>query len=350
MHQLLPIILFFMFQPTLLLGAPKTLFLVHSYDKKFSWTQEIIDGIESTLDSSGLEFKYHHEYMNAYTENTSSKMSAQSSRILGIIREQKPDMIVTTDDDALEYIGLKISSEKDPKIAKTPVFFNGINSDPKSLTQYKNIDSLKKPGHRITGVFQKSYIQQSFFLLKKMNPDIKTFAVFSDITTTGKALLSYIDKLDKTSLPLKRVGTLESQKFSDWKEYIKKIKSEADVIFVTSANYVVDENQGQVNQSDIFKWIHQQAQIPVVGSWAFQIKHGAFFSATDDGRNQGKLLAEKIISYLRGTKIGDIPINAPQLGVPALNAAAQKHLRFNVPFKQLGLIKKIGLVYKKYEK
>ena len=46
-----------------------------------------------------------------------------------------PDVIITTDDDAFQYVGLKID--------KTPVVFNGMKGDPKRYLRKGKINSVK---------------------------------------------------------------------------------------------------------------------------------------------------------------------------------------------------------------
>ena len=50
------------------------------------------------------------------------EMEEQGLRILQDIEAKQPDMVLTTDDDALTWVGLKVND--------IPVVFNGVNGDP----------------------------------------------------------------------------------------------------------------------------------------------------------------------------------------------------------------------------
>jgi ABC-type uncharacterized transport system substrate-binding protein len=97
--------------------------------------------------------------------------SLKSREFTEIIKKFKPDLIFLGDDNAANYIGNEFLD------SGIPIVFWGVNNTP---VKYGIVDSKDRPGHNVTGVYQKTYYKESLNLLKKIAPHIKTFAILSD--------------------------------------------------------------------------------------------------------------------------------------------------------------------------
>jgi hypothetical protein len=175
-------------------------YVATSYDpERFAWTRDVVGGIVQGFADSGLkqgvDYQMVSKTMAVLTHKTPKQMEARANQILADIRDRKPDLVITADDDALKWVGLKLDD--------MPVVFNGVNDDPGRYLSSDKIDSLKKPGHNLTGVYQTTYYKQSLLLAKKLVPSARTFATITDKTTTGKTLLNNLETVDDASLPLK---------------------------------------------------------------------------------------------------------------------------------------------------
>ena len=266
-------------------------------------------------------------------------MQKRAEIILKDIATKKPDLIFTTDDDAFRFVGIHIE--------KTPVIFNGINGDPSKYLYSPKIDTINKPGHNITGVYQTTYFAQSLHLLKSLVPKAKTFAVISDTTTTGKALLGALEKIPEDSLPLKWKETLISDDFSEWKKQLKEWEKKVDVYFLLSANAVHDSNSKLMTNDEAVAWIRDNTKLPGTASWGFQVSAGVLVSATDDGVTQGEFSAFYALKILRGTKPGELPIVSPPNGIPALNLARMKKLSIDPKADLIEIFIDNGKIFKR---
>ena len=268
------------------LKSPLSIYIVDSYrNDKFPWTNEINQGIFSGLKKGdlveGKDFILNRATIDAYVNSTEILMQKRAEIILKDIATKKPDLIFTTDDDAFRFVGIHIE--------KTPVIFNGINGDPSKYLYSPKIDTINKPGHNITGVYQTTYFAQSLHLLKSLVPKAKTFAVISDTTTTGKAYWSF-RKNSRRLLPLKWKETLISDDFSEWKKAAERGEKKVDVYFLLSANAVHDSNSKLMTNDEAVAWIRDNTKLPGTASWGFQVSAGVLVSATDDGVTQGSFL------------------------------------------------------------
>jgi len=319
------------------------IYIVDSYNpENFSWTREInrgiIEGLKEFGFKEGVDFNLIRDTIDAYVNAAPRQMEEQGYRILEDIEAKQPDIVLTTDDDALMWVGLNIDD--------IPVVFNGVNGDPRKYLSSPKIDSIKKPGHNITGVYQTTYFKQSLILLKKLDPEAETFAVISDKTTTGKVLLDAFRQLDSNTLPLKWEDTFVSEKYPEWKVKINEWSESVDVLFLLSDNAIYDEDGTLLINNEAVTWIGENSKIPSTSCWAYQVKLGILVSATDDGVMQGKFSAMFALQIFEGAHPGDIAIVTPPNGVPVLNLKVAKKLGITVPQNLMNMFIEDGIIVK----
>lgn len=319
------------------------LYVANSYDpKSFSWTKDVIGGIVQGLEDGGLkqgvDYQMINATMDALSNSAPEQMQAQANRILADIQDRKPDLVLTTDDDALTWVGLAIDD--------IPVVFNGVNGDPHRYLASAKIDSIEKPGHNLTGVYQTTYYRQSLLLIQKLVPSARTFATITDKTTTGKTMLKSLEAVDRASLPLLWKDRCVSDQFSQWQAKIKAWQDQVDVVFMLSSNAVNDQQGNRMTMQQVIDWIATHSTLPDTACWTEQVKDGILVSATDDGAQQGRFSAALVLKILQGAAPGELPISTPPNGVPALNLARAKHLAILPSQELMSLLIENGVIFK----
>ncbi len=318
------------------------LYIVNSYDhRSFGWTKDVMGGIVLGLARGGLkqgiDYQMVIETMDVFAHSTPGQMQLQADRILADIRDRRPDLVLTTDDDALAKVGLALDD--------LPVVFNGVNGDPRRYLSSEKIDSIERPGHNLTGVYQTTYFRQSLLLIKKLVPSAGTFATITDRTTTGKALLESLKAVDSASLPLRWKDGLESDQFFQWKEKINAWQNQVDVVFLLSANAVLDQQGDRMAMKQVIQWTAANSALPDTACWTEQVQNGILVSATDDGGLQGRFSAALALKILQGAPPGELPISTPPNGVPALNLTRAKSLGI-IPSRDLmALLIENGVIF-----
>ncbi len=317
------------------LGKTK-IFYANSYNEGFFWTGWIVNGFEDVLKKNGYKLETQHGFLNAFTE---SKL-AQKERARKVLKQIKlfnPDLIICTDDDAMALVCLNIRDRK--------VIFTGINGMDKYLSS-EFINSLSKPGHNMTGIFQKTYYSESLNLIKKLFPKARTFAVVKDLSTTSNEQFKEL-QAEKTTLPLKLIKMIESNKYEIWQEKSKELALKVDVIFYLNANSVFDKNGKQVQYTDVYRWLGNNIKIPTVGTWRGQIENGLLLSASDDGPNQGIYAAYLALKILEGTSPGSLEIKSPPNGIPIINIGTVKKLKIQIKQEHMNIFIDNGKIYGK---
>ena len=230
------------------------------------------------------------------------------------------------------------------EIDDIPVVFNGVNGVPEKYLASPRLDSIEKPGHNITGVYQTTYFKQSLDFITQFAPDAKTFAVITDKVTTSFALLGDLEK-QKESLPLEWTDTLVSEKFSEWQAKILEWQDQVDCLFIFSNNAVEDEHGTVMSPASVSAWIDEHSHLPDTTPWAYQVHDGALVSASDSGELQGVHAALLAAEILNGADPGTLSIVTPPNGVPALNGKRVEKLNLSIPEELLTVFIETGQVF-----
>ncbi|MDH3600645.1 MAG: hypothetical protein OEU26_13505, partial [Candidatus Tectomicrobia bacterium] len=167
----------------------KRILIVSSYHRDYLWSQATQRGLAAAMLTYGyLDTTRQGEtlatwdavesakadirkvWMDTKRRYSSLEIAQATTRIMQMVATFQPDLVLLGDDNAAHYIGNQLLD------AATPVVFWGINGLP---LKYGLVDSLDRPGHNVTGVWQSGYLRESLDLLHHLVPQAKTFAVLA---------------------------------------------------------------------------------------------------------------------------------------------------------------------------
>lgn len=314
-------------------GASKQarIFVVSSYHKEYLWSQDTHAGVCAAL----LDFNFldNEKQVKEYTENDyvesfkaivkkvwmdskrKNNMREIAEATAFILKEEKkfkPDMILLGDDNAANYIGnLYIDTN-------TPVVFWGINGLP---LKYGLIDSIEKPGHNITGIYQAGYLKENVEYLKRLVPSVKTFAILSDDSPTGRSKAKELEKLAaEGKLPIKLVKTVVTNSLSEWKSEALRLQKEVDAFFVLNHNTIKDDLGNPVDQLKIGAWYLRNIKKPDCAHEKQFAREGILLVVDDSGFKQGYEAVKTAYQILIKRKNpANIPVHAPERGPVIVN-------------------------------
>lgn len=300
--------------------------VVSSYHPEYIWSQQTNQGVLAAL----LKFKYldNQKQLDAYTRTNSvvssrvvlkkywmdskrrssqQQISESFSRITAELDQFKPDIVLLGDDNAANYIG---NYYLDTTI---PVVFWGVNGAP---LKYGLIDTLERPGHNITGVYQAGYHRESVEYLKRFLPKLKKLAVLSDDSPTGrshaKRMLRY-HKEGQLDMDVEKVVITNSYKI--WKQEALALNDRVDAFYVSTHNTLKDENGKHVDYLEAARWYLENIRKPEITVSGHIVKEGMLATVDDSAYNQGYeavKLAHRILS--EGMKPAELPSYAPGRG------------------------------------
>ena len=318
------------------------IFVVSSYHREYLWSQDTQKGVCAGLVEFGfldnkdqaVEFTKQDfvessstvvkkSWMDTKHRNSTSEIAITTRRVVNEISGFKPDLILLGDDNAANYIGNQFID------TDIPVVFWGINGLP---LKYGLLDSLKQPGHNVTGIYQAGYLKECLEFLKKVVPKIETFAILSDDSPTGRSKVKALENLCRTGqVSLKLVESVVTNSLSEWKSKALSLKDKADVFFMLNHNSIKDHNGNPVDQLEIGAWYLRNIKIPECAHEKQFAIEGMLCVCDDSGYNQAweaVKLAHRILK--KREKPSEIPVETPQRGPFIVNRERAEMLGITV--------------------
>ena len=307
------------------------IFVVSSYHREYLWSQDTQKGVCAGLIEYGFidsndqaaEFTKNDfvessssivkkVWMDTKRKNSRGEIVFAINRIMDEISKFSPHIVLLGDDNASNYIGNQLI---DTDIS---VVFWGINGLP---LKYGLIDSLEKPGHNVTGVYQAGYLKECLGFLKKVVPNIKTFAILSDDSPTGRSKVKALKNLHESGeLPIKLVESVVTNNLDEWKSKATDLKDKVDSFFIVNHNSLKDKNDKPVEQLQVGAWYFHNIKKPECAHEKQFAQEGMLCVCDDSGYNQGYeaiKLAYRILK--KQEQASNIVVKAPSRGPFIIN-------------------------------
>ncbi len=251
-------------------------------------------------------------WMDTKRKDSKPEMMEATVRIAEMIKAFQPTLLFVAEDNAANYIGNQFID------TEIPIVFWGVNNTP---VKYGLVDSPEHPGHNVTGVVEVGHYEDSLELLKRLVPKVRTFAVLSDESETGRSHVKGVEELARRgSLPLELVESVSTNDFSVWRAKALELQEKVDAFFVVQYASLKDEKGDHVNEDEVVKWYLANIRIPEAGRGERQVKQGFLCTAEEPPYYKGfdaVNVAHDILT--RGTKPATYPTRASKHGPLTVN-------------------------------
>lgn len=282
----------------------------------------VYNGINDGLKASGAQIVYQWVNLDAI-KDPAAKAAAGKAAVAKAMAE-KPDLIITLNDDCLKNVALSIDD--------VPVVFAFVFSD------IRTIQGL--PKKNITGVVRKSYAADIWGLANKLLGS-KTVALISkhSISMEGvrKYLFAVADKLEAASgVKYKEMHLVST--FEEWKNIVNNFSE--DLIYLADTSRIKD-GEKVMSRAEITAWTVANAKVPVIGASESDVAAGALYSIVTSeyamGMNAG-LLAEQI---LNGKAPADLKYVQSKKGKLVINMKTAQQYKLDIPYDILSTAEKV---------
>lgn len=310
----------------------KKIFILHSYENKHICGQPQHDGVIASLAKEGFFVGQNVDLKSYYMDtkrknNTPSLINKQADIALQQIKEFRPDVLVTLDDNAFRTVAMKF--------VDTPisVVFSGMNGQPEDYSKKKKfLQTRERPGHNVTGVYEKLHIADAVRIQQKIFPGLKKIIMLGDLSPTGKAITRQVKiELSEAKIPVE----FEIKIVKSWEEYqkaIKKINSQPEVGTIYPVALLLKDRKGKTYTApDIFRWTLKNSKKPAIAlNYAFT-RLGLFGGATVDFKAMGLEAGEMVAQILQGKNAGEIGIREAERYALVFNMDRIKQLGIKIP-------------------
>ncbi|WP_236074831.1 ABC transporter substrate-binding protein [Teredinibacter purpureus] len=277
----------------------KRIFILHSYNTDYAWTQQVNAGIRKAIAenaniASNYDVRYY--YMNAKNIPFETAEDAQDPTILAkkSIDLYQPDILIAFDDIAQQYVVAPYYLNK-PDMR---IVFSGVNGD---INNYCMTDE-RKPGQcyndaqNVQGTLERipvASVVEVIRLLKGRNKSLHgnhtRVHFLQDASATAKQDAEYLASVERKpdwkEVEFSRSPIIET--FSEWQEYVAAItKDNADFLLVDGYRKLklekpedtIDGMRLYADPADVADWTERNASVPIIGLNGFSSEDGFMLS------------------------------------------------------------------------
>ncbi|MDH3453272.1 MAG: hypothetical protein OEN20_12735, partial [Gammaproteobacteria bacterium] len=160
-----------------------------------------------------------------------------------------------------------------------------VNGSP---LKYDLLDSLQRPGHNVTGVYQAGYLREGVQWVTKLLPGIKRMAVLSDNSATGRAKARELQALARAGdLSLELVEVVVTNSLETWQSKALALRDRVDAFFVLNHNTLQDGAGTVVDQLEVGAWYLENIRKPDIAHERQFVVEGMLAAVDDSGFKQG---------------------------------------------------------------
>ena len=308
-----------------LAASPKIL-VVHSYhEDQQEHVVEMTRGIEESL--AGVDCRLRFVHMDTKRNTSEAWKRAAGEEAKRVLTDFAPQVVITMDDNAQQYFARDSAGLPGP-----PWFvFGGVNDDP---ARYGF------PAANVTGVLERPHVEESFELLLKIKPDIKTVLVLADKSETTNPVIAYCRTL---SLPVEVVAYEQPLTLDEWHGVLARYHHRVDAVALyvirTIARSATDPTK--VPEQELVHLINDQYRLPTVGFFDSAAESGVLCGVSVSMREQGRAAGQIARELLGGKNPADFTVKAAGHGRIQLNLRTAEHLGIQIPYN---IIKRADVV------
>ena len=300
--------------------------IVHSYENKFYWTNQIEKGfIKRITQEYEIEIVFKGE-LNA--KNDPNGVKSRVSNIEKQLSKIKFDILFITDDDALNLIGQKFYN------TKTKLIFAGINSP---LKQFGSSDSEinKTIPKNVSGVLERYELLPLVKLINDLIDGSKNLILLFDKSATADGVFENFQEevgINRKFGKMVIKQIIRSNDFHNWENAIK-LAGKSDVLVIFPFSNVVRPKNLELNSTEKFAdWISKTSNVPEFAT-ASLFKNNDFFATVGiDPLEHGE---DAAIAFLNSEseKYINQRILTKNYARLKLNPIKAQKLKVNIPFE-----------------
>jgi len=274
---------------------PKRVFVLNSFNRGYTWTDNMLRGIDDTFTKSGLNIETYVTFMDMKRVPATPQYFSQLKELIRAgYGSVSFDAVLACDNDAFEFTK-KYRDELFPGI---PVVFSSINDfDQRMLDGRKDI----------TGTSENTDYAGTIRCALKLRPSTTNIVVVVDATTTGRAHRSAVEKLHH-EFPQEVTFTYLSLADFTLDELARKLSGLERGSIVLLLQHFVDRTGTSHPVKQSTSLLTQSSAVPVFVTTDIRMGFGALGGHLVSGYHHGADAAEMILRILNGADIRSIPV------------------------------------------
>lgn len=306
--------------PALALASPfparaRRIVHVMSFDSPWRWTDGQLNGFKEGLGPLPVDFRIFQMDVKRYS---SPEAKAERGRLARqLIDDWKPDLVYTSDDDALEHVTRHYLNQP------LPFVFSGAN---KTLREHGLEGAIN-----VTGVLEQEHFVESVKLLQSLVPGVRRLVAIGD---KGAQWPPVIARMQAAMLRLPGINLVAVDQVATFDEFRKRVESYpemADAVVYLGIFALAGPNGANLPYQEVQKWVCEHSRLPDISFWVDRVYYGVLASMTISEREQGRAAGRLARAILAEGKFPSaLPIQPTLHGHPAINLARARLLGIKV--------------------
>ena len=300
---------------------PLRIYHVMSFDSPWRWTDGQFAGFKEGLGPSQAEYRVFQ--MDVKRFSTPEAKADQAAVAWRDIQTWQPDLVYTSDDDALAHIG-RLRDASSP-----PLVFSGAN---RTLA-----DHGLEQAPNLTGVLEEEHFAESVQLLRTLSGQVRRLAVISDAAPHWAPVIRRI-RTRAAAMPGIELAQVDlTSRYAEFQSRVKHYgQGHADAVVYLGIFNLKDASGRNVPYKTVQRWVTENSALPDISFWIDRIHHGVLCSVTVSEHEQGLAagrLARAIL--IDGRRAAELPILPTVKGHPAISLARARQLGITVKATEL---------------
>ncbi|MFT6300834.1 MAG: ABC-type uncharacterized transport system substrate-binding protein [Pseudomonadales bacterium] len=259
---------------------------VASYHVGYSWSDGVERGLRERLQEQCNITEF---YMDTKRRKSPEQKVAAGQAAYDLIKNLKPDVVITSDDNAAKYLIVPHLLDKE-----IPVVFSGINwtvdeygfpaSNVTGIVEIAPIKPMLKEGVRMAGIPEDHPIRIAYLGASTLS-EIKNF---SRVKTTAESLEMTVDRI-------------LAEDFDEWKEGLELAQT-YDLVVMGSSSGIA-----KFSEQEASAWAEKTTRTLSLTNHEWMMPYAAI-GYTKVAEEHGEWAAASAIAILNGVRAIDIPL------------------------------------------
>lgn len=257
----------------------KNILIINSYEPDNPWTQTEEAGISAGLESTSVDVRIFHEYMDSKYPHGADFDDVFSQYLVKKYKNVKIDIVVSTDDYATQFVRIHRDDFLDKKI---PVVFSGVNDL-----------SFNEPN--FVGVYESVDIKGTVNLIKSVHGETTPIMIVTDKGISSESIIkSTVD--DQAWLRQNQIQVLVENDVVKVRQKLTNFR-DGVVIFLL---FNQDSQSNNYSYYDGLDLIRSFTDLPIYSVWDFYIGHGIVGGSLITEKEMGESVSDLIRRLLGG--------------------------------------------------
>jgi PAS domain S-box-containing protein len=282
--------------PPLLAGAQvnqEKILILNSYHKGFIWTDNFVNGVESTLKPEVNNIDLSIEYMDTKNMGYGEDYKQKLYELYQFkYHDHEFDAIISSDDDAFNFL----NEYHDNLFPGVPVVYGGVNN--------REAPNLTDPS-LFTGVLESLATDQTIDLILQFHPQTRKIYLIIDTTPSGDYLWGVTLPSVNLYPEIEFIRITDQYSIGEIESLVSELGEDSAIIFYVLSR---DKSGKYFSVKESATRIITASSRPVYTTHLLEFPYGVVGGKILQGYNHGEFVAKMAKRILNGKAVNTIPV------------------------------------------